>query len=382
MLPADHLLIFGASVRAAAFSALRAGLQAWCADLFADTDLAARCPAIRLPGRYPGGFLGVSASAVSGPWMYTGALENHPALIARLSRMRPLWGNDSETLLRVRRPDFLAHLATLSGLPSPAIAAPGETPCGPRRWLIKPLRGAGGTGIRWWTPEAAAQVKVPTYLQEHIPGEPASAVYLGTRRGALLLGSTRQLIGADFLHASPFGYAGNIGPLSLSDSLTAALQTLGQHLAGAGLRGLFGVDGLLHEGSFWPVEVNPRYPASVEVLEHATGLRALHLHRLAFEEACAALACPLPGGKGEIVGKGVFYARAEVRFPLTGPWQKALTHPCSVEEMPDFADIPRPGDVIPAGRPILTLFAHAPSEAAGLALLKAKVAEVEHRLYP
>ncbi len=34
----QHLLIFGASARAAAFSALRAGLQPWCADLFADAD--------------------------------------------------------------------------------------------------------------------------------------------------------------------------------------------------------------------------------------------------------------------------------------------------------------------------------------------------------
>ena len=32
----NRLLLFGASTRAAAFSALRAGLKPWCVDLFAD----------------------------------------------------------------------------------------------------------------------------------------------------------------------------------------------------------------------------------------------------------------------------------------------------------------------------------------------------------
>ena len=54
MLPnADNLILFGASTRAAAFSALRAGLRPWCADLFADADLQAHCPAMRLPVRLP-----------------------------------------------------------------------------------------------------------------------------------------------------------------------------------------------------------------------------------------------------------------------------------------------------------------------------------------
>ena len=48
------------------------------------------------------------------------------------------------------------------------------------------------------------------------------------------------------------------------------LQQLGLDLArGCGLRGLFGVDFVLSEGVPWPVEINPRYTASVEVLEYA-----------------------------------------------------------------------------------------------------------------
>ncbi|HEV3202856.1 MAG TPA: hypothetical protein VGY77_00665, partial [Gemmataceae bacterium] len=68
MNPQDHLLIFGAGTRAAAFSALRAGLRPWCADLFHDADLQAHCPSIALTRReYPKGFLQVIRQAPPGP---------------------------------------------------------------------------------------------------------------------------------------------------------------------------------------------------------------------------------------------------------------------------------------------------------------------------
>src|SRR5438094_8454470 len=93
------IIIFGGSVRAAAFSALKAGLQPWCADLFADADLQACCPTIRIPSScYPRNFAGLLAKAPPGPWMYTGGLENHPALVKRISSDRSLWGNSPASL--------------------------------------------------------------------------------------------------------------------------------------------------------------------------------------------------------------------------------------------------------------------------------------------
>ena len=42
------LVIIGASARAAAFSAHRAGMRPWCVDLFGDADLARRFPVRRV----------------------------------------------------------------------------------------------------------------------------------------------------------------------------------------------------------------------------------------------------------------------------------------------------------------------------------------------
>ena len=107
MLPSTNLLIFGASTRAAAFSALRAGLRPWCADLFADVDLRARCDTFRLrSGGYPQEFVELANQELPGPWMYTGALENWPRLIARLASRRGLWGNGANPLAMARSPEF------------------------------------------------------------------------------------------------------------------------------------------------------------------------------------------------------------------------------------------------------------------------------------
>ena len=68
------------SVRAAAFSAQRAGFAPQCADCFADADLARRFPTTRVDN-YPDGLAAPAAEAPFGGWMYTGGLENCPDLV-------------------------------------------------------------------------------------------------------------------------------------------------------------------------------------------------------------------------------------------------------------------------------------------------------------
>jgi predicted ATP-grasp superfamily ATP-dependent carboligase len=373
----EHVLIFGASVRAAAFSALQAGLRPWCADLFADADLRGRCPAMRLPGRYPGAFLDLIKTDVPGPWMYTGGLEAHPLLIWQLEQHRPLWGNGPGVLSRIRDPKVLAQTARKAGLPSPAMSWKGPPPT-LGRWLIKPVAGSGGAGISFWS-EQSAKRRNGVYLQQYIDGVPAAALYAAFADRATLLGVSRQLVGEDWLHAPPFRYCGSIGPLTIEPGLQYRLERLGHELTlRTAARGLFGIDGILAAGSFWPVEVNPRYTASVEVLEYAAGLRAMCYHRRAFDDGAQAVP---PGRATGVVGKAILYARDNGIFPADGLWRETLDAPASVEEMPGFADIPCAGERMEAGRPVLTLLCRAATMEACLAALREKADAVERRLY-
>jgi predicted ATP-grasp superfamily ATP-dependent carboligase len=380
----DKLLIFGASARAAAFSALRAGLRPWCCDLFADADLRARAPAMRLPARYPEGFADLIDVELAGPWMYTGGLENRPFLVGRMARRRPLWGCDQPALLVARSPFRVAAALRRAGLPRPAVWGPGDPfPNRPHRsWLVKPFAGAGGSGICFLSdldgrrPRGADR---RCYLQEYLDGESRAAAFVGDGREARLLGLTRQLVGCDWLHAGRFRYCGSIGPLRLSEPDAAGLARLGTTLASSGLRGIFGVDGVWLGGALWPVEVNPRYTASVEVMEYAAGLRALAWHAAVFQQG--ALPCSAVPPPRDFVGKAILFARAPLAFPAEGPWSAVLRCPPAVNELPAFADIPVAGASIPAGRPVLTFFARGATQEECEARLRETAADLDRRLF-
>src|SRR5207253_170129 len=129
-----------------------------------------------------------------------------------------------------------------------------------------------------------------------------------------LLGITEQLIGSVWLDAPPFRYAGNVGPMELSLQANNLLCRIGEVIGErCGLLGLFGVDFIFADGVPWLVEVNPRYPASVEVLEAVTGLRALANHAAAFESS--ADGPDFTRVANGIAGKAILYATRRVRMP-------------------------------------------------------------------
>jgi predicted ATP-grasp superfamily ATP-dependent carboligase len=370
------LLIIGASARAAAFSALRARLRPECADLFADADLRVRCPVHAVaPGDYPRGLLNVPAWSAAGPWLYTGALENRPGLIEQLERLRvPLWGNGAAVLRRVRSPFEVSRVLRRAGLPCPAVLR-SNAPPGTGRWLLKPIAGAGGAGIQLWNGAASPPgFKRPSYFQALVEGDSYAAAFVAESASARLLGVTRQLVGVAWLHAAPFHYCGSVGPLEPDPAQRLAYEALGTALArGFGLRGLFGVDCVVRDGVPYPVEVNPRYTASVEVHEYATGLRALAMHRRVFDPE--APEPPGPHAPAGVVGKAILFARAPLCFP---DWPNPLP---GVDTLPSFADIPIPGTVIEAGRPVLTLFRRAATVDDCLSELRRQAADLDRRLF-
>jgi predicted ATP-grasp superfamily ATP-dependent carboligase len=348
----ERLLIIGASARAAAASALRAGFSPSAIDLFCDRDLAAS-PRLRIAAAdYPEGLPRIAARLPPAPFIYTGALESHPEVLARLARRRPLWGNPPSVLARARDPFLLRSVLLQAGLPAPEVR-PGRRPP-PRggRWVEKPFQGGGGRGIRFSSSRRPAAARSGFY-QEWIPGTPCSAVYVATGGRAELLGLTRQLVGERGLGAGPFAYCGSIGPLPLGPRGEDQLRRLGTALVRAfALAGLFGVDLVARAGRFWAIELNPRYTASVEVLERTLSLHALRLHAGAFSAHPGR--AEKPGGPrpaspearpGGLLGKAVLFARHD------------LVVPAGIGEGEVWADLPYPGERIQAGRPILTLFA-------------------------
>ena len=125
------------------------------------------------------------------------------------------------------------------------------------------------------------------------------------------------------------------------------------------LRGLFGVDAILQGERIYPLEVNPRYTASVEILERCYGYPAIELHIA----GCSGVGVqPFRPQRGRpkgwtptIAGKSIVYATADSIVPAEfSEWAGDQNRG---RDWPQIADIPPPGTTIPAGRPICTVLA-------------------------
>jgi predicted ATP-grasp superfamily ATP-dependent carboligase len=372
-----RLIILGASVRAAAFSAIRAGFEPYAIDCYADRDLAAVGPAIKIE-RYPHDFEAALSAAPPAPWIYTGGLENYPRLIERLAALRPLWGNAGAGLRNVRRPSQLAAAAREAGLTFPRMQSTVQTQERPARWLVKRRRSSGGLGVRFAMENERFTLSRGSYFQEYIEGQAASAVYVAASGRAVLLGATSQLLGRDVeMRDRPFLYAGSIGPLTLNEDETARLQSLGSLLATKfRLLGLFGIDFLRAENRLWLIEVNPRYTASIEVLERATTSSFLAIHAAACEHS------DLPDQPllttTRFCGKQVVYASKN--STISHAFDQLVTQLNRPGQPPLIADLPHLGDPLTAGQPVATVFIEDNSPADVIATLSTRSASVEEVL--
>ncbi len=359
--------MLGASVRALAESATRFGWTVHAADLFGDVDLVRAAAGWRRVDAYPGGLADAAAAFPPAAWCYTGAVENHLAVIDAIAACRPLAGNAATAVRRVRDPAILGAALRAAGLHFPETRT---TPAGlatDGSFLVKPRASAGGRGIARWTAALAQMHRFaepaanPRVWQKFVAGEPLAAAYVMQQGCGILVGVSRQLVGEPWCLARPYAYCGSIAMRidDLADTAREQLARLGTALAeGFGLVGLVGVDLVIDAaGAVTTVEVNPRPTASMELIERAGGGSIAGLHLAACGFAAPPTAACRPDAEG-CWSKAVLFAPRGVAVDerlldavaaVAEPWTKD-------DGWPAIADIPQPGQTIASGSPVITLF--------------------------
>jgi predicted ATP-grasp superfamily ATP-dependent carboligase len=385
------LIAVGASVRAFACSAARAGWTLHAADLFGDADLrgvAATTVAAGTCGglRYPQSLVAAVAELPKAPWCYTGGLENHPDVIAAIAEQRPLLGTSAAAARAVRDHAWLADVLRTAGVGFPATFT---TPAAVPRdgtFLVKPRASAGGRGIARWDRMTDDRDTDTHVWQQRVAGESWAAAFVMPRVGSSRLwAASRQLVGLDWCHARPFAYCGSLDlplplvPLHIRESLERIGNTLAAAYAPLGLAGLVGADLVIDgSGGVHVIEVNPRPTASMELVERSTGesLAAVHV------AACRGEVPPPPApcSQNTIWGKAVLFTPhdvvidAERAARLQGSYS-----PLTNDEgaWPMLADVPCSGTLLPAGAPLLTIFAAADTHTAVLDRLQQRSAAID-----
>ncbi len=388
-----RLAIVGASVRAAAQSALRAGFEVVGADLFADADLDGVCPITKIED-YPHGFVDWLAKQDVDAWMYTGALENYPNLVDQMAAIKPLWGVSGEALRRCRDPLVLQRELSATGLIFPRTVTSPEGLSTDGSWLCKTYRSASGSGV--WRLDgqgaiARAEATGAVY-QEYLDTPCYAANYVIAGKDARLVSMTMQHSGGIRTGAKPFQYTMSFGPFYIGNpSWTEGLNRLGQFLAcKLELSGIVGVDFSAtdqpdqSDRRLAVLEINPRYTASCEVGERAWGDSFVALHA----SACRNHALPrsravysqdaLIWSSSRTYGKAIIFARRTVQISVKFTrWAlKTRGHNASFE----IADIPSAGTTLQIGEPVATILVSG-SGLGGWSVLLQRVEEFEGRLY-
>ncbi len=308
--------------------------------------------------------------------VYTSPFENHPREVQKLSEGRILLGNSPESLRKVRNWRYLRSFLQKEAISFPEIVFPEEPLPQEGEWLVKPEKGGGGYRIKPWK---GGRLRRGFFLQKKEEGIPCSAVFVGDGERCLLLGVSEQLIGLRELGTDGFTWCGNISPIDGTrgekESLISKIEEITSKITREfGLKGINGIDFLLPPSSKTPLllEVNPRYPASVEIMERAFDFSGFDFHI----KGCLGKLSEFPLkdrlNSETFFGKAIVYAKWDVLVP-----QEVVSW-----VLGNRRDIPFPGEIIKKGHPICTVFAKGQSREECFEALLVEAQRVEDELIP
>ena len=369
-------LLVGVSVRALMESAGESGYPVQGIDFFADADscrwgktMSIRndfglAPSVEL-------LLEVAQNLPCEGLVYASGPENHSAGLNYWEERGLLFGNKVAVLDQVRDPWKLKQALAEIEVAMPEFHQVKDwEPDTPRKiMLLKPLDGGGGRGVRVLPQEKDTALGLISSLQEparyivqdYISGLPASVTFLADGQRMEVLGTSRQLTVRQ--GANSFIYAGNIVPLDVSlisgtlDVFQESLWRICSHLSTVFcLRGINTLDFVINSKGIWVLEVNPRWSASVELIERWRGERLFARHLAACRMSQRSLTLDRDEGRSNqnrpgFWGKRIVYAQSS--FQVECGWELSYLYEQGVR------DIPVAGTKIERGEPICTVLSSA-----------------------
>ena len=349
-----RVLVAGFATRHVAQSARRAGYAVYAVDHFCDQDLA-WCTEDRLTfgelDELPDTIAELAARHPVDALVVTSGAEAIGTTI-------PLCGTPPAKVERFL--DKLEIQRFFEGLevPVPPLAGSDQFPA-----MVKPRRGAGGwrnavvkttDDLRRWE---EAWPDVPYIAQHLVDGIPSSVSCVADGRRARAVAVNRQILRGE--GESAHGFAGSVTPFS--HPLAAEMVAVAERIAAAsGCVGSVGVDFMAGEKP-WAIEINPRFQATVDTVEMATGESVFALHM----DACRGVIPEARPQAKAVAVRRILFAERDMR----------LDADLSVLA-PRIADIPWPGTEFEEGHAVVSVFGCGRTEAAAFESLEQNTAAV------
>ncbi len=337
-------LVVGASGRMVAAELVRLGIECSVADLYGDSDTAQICQGrVHKLDRLSDLLDRESLVRAHRFVVFAGGLEGNLKVAEKLA----IWSKpvfpDVSSLQQINDVARFNHALLQAGIDRHSLSNDPANIGLPA--VVKDVTHSATATLVHSESECRSLALPNRIFQKFIEGESVSQLYVAEMGNIECLGGTIQL-------TESLAWVGSISGLKLAqkDKKTAfnfAVALLEQ----SKFTGIFGIDFVRNKHGIWPVDVNPRIPASLEVL----GGFAMQRHLRAFGIECKD-ACERDAEL--IFGKAVVFNRSDtaVQFVskrLKGFSLRHLTDPQRVS----IGDVPHDGESIKPGHPILTVFA-------------------------
>jgi len=311
--------------------------------------------------------------------LLSSGLEDFPDLLSELAEQAPIIGNSPETINGVRDRsrffDELKHLRVrfpITEFASDLFEAKSKAKDIGYPVVMKPSVGFGGVGIRAVETKnkvedafrEASRHSETVLIQELIRGEHASSSVISTEHEARALTVNEQILGSTELgQVEPFGYCGNVVPLSTLDSIECCRSVAENVVSHFGLVGSNGVDFVISGGTPFVIEVNPRFQGTLECVERVLGINLVETHI----DACIESLIP------HALEATCFCTRLILFAPFR----------CIIPDLTSLAyvrDIPLPNIIIQRGEPVCSILSEDKSREASLSKAFSRAREVKSRL--
>jgi len=356
-------------------SARRAGYDVYAVDYYGDQDLNKSCSAnLSLAGRrggrpqsgifsrlLPEALLELAREldndyAIDASLLASG-LDDFPEVLSELNHSIPILGNSPDLFLKVRdKPKFYAGVERL-GVPCPETVLAHNSEEAKRAsrdigfpLLLKPGKGFGGLEIRKVSNaeeldhalRTVRRMKTCVQVQEYVSGTHASASVISVPGKALTLVVSEQLLGVSKVgQKEPFGYCGNIVPLSAPPDIIDKCRDVAERTVSYfGLIGSNGVDIVISEqGTPHVIEVNPRFQGTIECVERVLGLNVVEAH----VRACVDGSLPaVPKEPTKSCIRLILFAKQRSAAP-------------DLSALNECRDVPSPETVVEEGEPLCSI---------------------------
>jgi predicted ATP-grasp superfamily ATP-dependent carboligase len=344
-----RILIAGFSTRHVAASAARAGYEVGAIDHFCDLDLRSVTFA---HARF-------EELAELSPMIHQFCKNHRIDAIITTSGAEdmqdlpvPLLGTEPAVAARFLDKSLMQEFFEKNNYPVPRIAHPGEFPA-----ILKPCKGSGGwrntlvssrEEIMAWE---MAFPDVPYLLQSVAPGIPASVCCVTDGKRARAIAVNLQILrGTD---EARFGFSGSLTPFR--HPMAEKMRDMAEGIAAMSrCRGVIGIDFLVTDDRIFPIEINPRFVATLDTIERATGINLVKLHI----DACQGI---LPGK----IAEPEFFC---IRKILFAPHDLTICEDLSYL-LPSVSDIPAPPADFLAREAVISVYGEGAEESAARSAL-------------